>query len=154
MCVCVKLVVTNLRIVLKMKTKSAKAKGRDLQNYVRDWLRDRFWGEKLLEDDDIKAQTMGMTGLDIVLSPAARKLIPFGIECKNQKAPKIWAAYRQAKTNVTGTTLWPVAIVQGPKKERMVTVPLELFDLLIQQSLCVGPLPQNDIVRGKTNHEK
>ena len=126
-----------------MKTKSAKAKGRSLQNDVRDWLRRKIWTVPL-EDDDIKSQTMGMTGLDIVLSPAARKVIPFGIECKNQKVPKIWQAYRQAKTNVIGTNLWPIAIVQGPKKEKMVTMPLELFDKLIEQALVVGELPHNE----------
>ena len=56
-----------------MKTKSAKAKGRNLQNYVRDKLRKIFVEEwtkvPRLEDDDIKSQTMGMGGEDIVLSP-------------------------------------------------------------------------------------
>ena len=67
--------------------KSIKAKGRRLQNYVRDQLRTMFvkeW-EKLprLKEDDIKSQTMGMTGEDIVLSPAAKQLIrraQFGTE--------------------------------------------------------------------------
>ena len=54
--------------------RSSKAKGRKLQNMMRDALRDAF---PLLEEDDIKSQTMGMTGEDIVLSPAARKSIPF-----------------------------------------------------------------------------
>ena len=49
--------------------KSSKAKGRKLQNMVRDALRGAF---PTLEEDDIKSQTMGMTGEDIVLSPAAR----------------------------------------------------------------------------------
>ena len=60
--------------------KSSKAKGRRLQNYVRDLLRSIF--KKKLDEDDIKSQTMGMTGEDIVLSPAARKLIPYSIECR------------------------------------------------------------------------
>ena len=59
-----------------MKIKSAKAKGRNLQNLVRDKLRSIFVG-KVLEEDDIKSQTMGMSGEDIVLTPAAKKLIPY-----------------------------------------------------------------------------
>ena len=40
-----------------MNIKSAKAKGRNLQNLVRDKLRSIFVG-KVLEEDDIKSQTM------------------------------------------------------------------------------------------------
>lgn len=77
--------------------KSSKAKGRRLQNYVRDLLRSIF--KKKLDEDDIKSQTMGMTGEDIVLSPAARKLIPYSIECKNVERLSIWKAIKQAEEN-------------------------------------------------------
>ena len=64
-----------------MKVKSVKAKGRALQNLVRDKLREVFitnWTKMpKLKEDDIKSQTMGMAGEDIVLSPAARDLIPY-----------------------------------------------------------------------------
>ena len=59
--------------------KSSKAKGRRLQNFVRDMLREIYI--PLLHEDDIKSQTMGMTGEDIILTPAARKLIPFNKFC-------------------------------------------------------------------------
>ena len=74
----------------------AKTKGRKLQNYVRDRLRDAF---PQLEEDDIKSQTMGMTGEDIVLSPAARKLIPYSFECKNVERLNLWDSIQQAETN-------------------------------------------------------
>ena len=83
--------------------KSIKAKGRRLQNYVRDQLRTMFikdWTKlPRLQVDDIKSQTMGMTGEDIVLSPAAKKLIPFSFECKNQERLNIWKSLEQAKEN-------------------------------------------------------
>ena len=85
------------------KIKSSKAKGRRLQNYVRDRLRDVFIKEwtllPKLEDDDIKSQTMGMTGEDIILSPSARKIIPYSFECKNQERISIWKAIQQAEDN-------------------------------------------------------
>ena len=65
-----------------MKTRSAKNKGKRLQNSVRDILLETF---TQLEPDDIKSTTMGESGEDIQLSPAARKLIPYAIECKNQE---------------------------------------------------------------------
>ena len=62
-----------------MKTRSAKAKGRRLQNKIRDLLLEEF---KELEPDDIRTAIMGETGEDIKLSPAARKKIPYSFECK------------------------------------------------------------------------
>jgi len=77
--------------------KSSKAKGRRLQNYVRDLLRNLF--KDKLDEDDIKSQIMGVNGEDIVLSPAARKLFPYSIECKNVERLPIWKALKQAEEN-------------------------------------------------------
>ena len=70
-----------------MKTSSAKAKGRRLQQKVRDLLLETFTE---LEPDDIRSTSMGVSGEDLQLSPAARKLIPFAIECKNQEKLNVW----------------------------------------------------------------
>jgi len=82
-----------------MSARSSKAKGRRLQNFVRDLLRKVF--KNKLEDDDIKSQIMGVNGEDIVLSPAAKKLLPFSIECKNVEKLSIWKALKQAEENTT-----------------------------------------------------
>ena len=79
-----------------MKTRSAKNKGKRLQNNVRDLLLETFTE---LEPDDIKSTTMGEIGEDIQLSPAARKLIPYAIECKNQEKINIWESLKQAESN-------------------------------------------------------
>jgi hypothetical protein len=65
-----------------MKTRSAKNKGKRLQNDVRDLILETF---KELEPDDVRSTTMGDSGEDVLLSPAARKLFPFSVECKNQE---------------------------------------------------------------------
>lgn len=79
-----------------MKTRSAKAKGRRLQNKIRDLLLEEF---KELEPDDIRTAIMGETGEDIKLSPAARKKIPYSFECKNQEKINIWESLKQAESN-------------------------------------------------------
>lgn len=79
---------------LTIKPSSAKAKGRALQNWVRDKLLDTF---DHLEPDDVKAAVMGESGADIKLSPAARKLIPYKFEAKNQERVNVWKAYKQAQ---------------------------------------------------------
>ena len=77
-----------------MKTRSAKAKGRRLQNKIRDLLLEEF---KELEPDDIRTAIMGETGEDIKLSPAARRKIPYSFECKNQEKINIWESLNQAE---------------------------------------------------------
>tara|TARA_R100000458_G_C8271719_1_gene246472 strand:- start:1370 stop:1738 length:369 start_codon:yes stop_codon:yes gene_type:complete len=104
--------------------KSIKAKGRRLQNYVRDQLRTVFvkeW-ERLprLKEDDIKSQTMGMTGEDIVLSPAAKKLIPFSFECKNQERLNLWKSIEQAEENAEDRT--PVLVFKRNGSKTYATI--------------------------------
>tara|TARA_R110000765_G_scaffold245803_1_gene347947 strand:+ start:586 stop:933 length:348 start_codon:yes stop_codon:yes gene_type:complete len=82
-----------------IRPSSAKAKGRALQNWVRDKLLSLF---QTLEPDDIKAAVMGESGADIKLSPAARKQIPYKFEAKNQERVNVWAAYKQAQGHEGG----------------------------------------------------
>ena len=79
-----------------MKPRSAKNKGKRLQNKVRDLILEKF---NQLEPDDVRSITMGDSGEDILLSPAARRLFPFSVECKNQEKLNIWFSLEQAKTN-------------------------------------------------------
>ena len=79
-----------------MKPRSAKNKGKRLQNKVRDLILEKF---NTLEVDDVRSITMGDRREDILLSPAARKLFPFSVECKNQEKLSIWSALEQAEEN-------------------------------------------------------
>ena len=75
-----------------MKTKSAKAKGRRLQQMVASAIRSAY----MLSEDDVRSAVMGETGPDIQLSSAAKREFPFAIECKNQEKLSIWKAIEQA----------------------------------------------------------
>lgn len=109
----------------------SKAKGRKLQNLLRDKLRVAF---PSLEEDDIKSQTMGMTGEDIVLSPAARRKIPFSFECKNVERLSFWATVEQCESNCKeGIT--PAIVVKKNRKDPMVAIPLNVFLGLIKENL-------------------
>ena len=79
-----------------MKPRSAKNKGKRLQNKVRDLILEKF---NQLEPDDVRSITMGDSGEDILLSPAARRLFPFSVECKNQEKLNIWSSLEQAEGN-------------------------------------------------------
>lgn len=82
---------------MSITVSSRKAKGRKLQDFVRDILRDVFRNN--LEEDDITSRQMGGAGTDIVLTPSAKKLIPLDIECKNVEKFSINEAMKQAIYN-------------------------------------------------------
>ena len=109
-----------------MKTRSAKNKGKRLQNKVRDILLETF---DTLEPDDIRSAVMGDSGEDIQLSPAARKLIPYSIECKNQEKLHIWSALEQAEDNSKDST--PVLIFKRNRSKTYAVLEIEEFIKLI-----------------------
>lgn len=75
---------------------SRKSKGRRLQNLIVERLYKKYSN---LEDGDIKPAIMGESGKDIKLSPAAKKIIPFDIEAKNQEKLQLWQMIKQAEDN-------------------------------------------------------
>ncbi len=114
-----------------MKTSSAKAKGRKLQDKVRDSLRNVFL--EILENDDIKSQVMGMSGEDIVLSPAAKKLIRYSFECKNQERLNLWGSLEQAETNKG--TRQSVLVFKRNRSKTYAVIEFDHFIELINKNL-------------------
>ena len=109
-----------------MKPRSAKNKGKRLQNKVRDLILEKF---NQLEPDDVRSVTMGESGEDILLSPAARKLFPFSTECKNQEKLNIWSSLEQAETN-SGKHI-PIVIFKRNRSKTYVALEFEkLLELL------------------------
>ncbi len=112
-----------------MKTRSAKAKGRRLQNKIRDLLLEEF---KELEPDDIRTAIMGETGEDIKLSPAARRKIPYSFECKNQEKLNIWESLKQAEENSGDYP--PILIFKRNRSKTYVTMDIKEFLRLLCES--------------------
>ena len=80
---------------MMMKTSSAKAKGRRLQQKFMQLLI-----EKLdIDPEDIESRSMGAGGEDLIMSKAARSKFPFSVECKNQEKLNIWSAWEQESNN-------------------------------------------------------
>ena len=108
-----------------MKPRSAKNKGKRLQNKIRDLILEKF--DSKLEQDDVRSITMGDSGEDILLSPAARRLFPFSVECKNQEKLNIWSALEQAEENSGDHA--PLVIF---KRNRTKTYAVLEFDKLLE----------------------
>ena len=109
--------------------RSSKAKGRRLQNYVRDLLREVYCNS--LEHDDIKGQTMGMGGEDIVRSPAAKERCTFSFECKNVERLQIWRAIEQCETNQPEHSS-PAIVFKKNGKQPYVSIPFTVFCDMLQ----------------------
>ena len=113
-----------------MKTSSKKGKGRRLQNYVVEKLLLLF---PKLEQDDIKGAVMGESGEDIKLSPAARKLIPYSFECKNQERLNLWSSLDQAESNCEDRQ--PVLVFKRNRSKIYVAIEFDHFIDMIDQKL-------------------
>ena len=112
-----------------MKSRSAKNKGKRLQNKVRDLLLETF---NQLEPDDVRSAIMGEQGEDIKLSPAARRLIPYSFECKNQEKINIWDSLQQAEENCG--VYDPVLIFKRNRSKTYAVVNVEKFIELINEN--------------------
>ena len=89
-----------------MKTQSAKAKGRRLQQWVRDMLIEH----RNVHPEDIESRSMGAGGEDLIMARDARQKFPFSIECKNQEKVNVWSAYEQASDN--SGKYEPIAVIK------------------------------------------
>ena len=104
-----------------MKTSSAKAKGRRLQQWFRDLLI-----EKLdIHPEDIESRSMGAGGEDLIMARAAREKFPYSIECKNQESVNLWKSYDQAQEN--SKDYEPVVVLKRNNSKPLVLVDAEYF---------------------------
>jgi hypothetical protein len=110
-----------------MRTSSAKAKGRRLQQAVAAAFMSE-WDH--LESGDVRSAPMGTSGIDVPLSPAAAREIPFDTECKNVEALNVWKAIKQAEAN-TGPGRVPLVVFSKNREGIHAALP---FDTLIK--LC------------------
>ena len=110
----------------RMKTQSAKAKGRRLQQWFRDLLI-----EKLnIHPEDIESRSMGAGGEDLIMARAAREKFPYSVECKNQEKINLWESYNQAQQNSKNHE--PVVILKRNNSKPLILVDAEYFVKLHQ----------------------
>lgn len=104
-----------------MKTQSAKAKGRRLQQWVRDQLIESLD----IHPEDIESRSMGSQGEDLIMARAAREKFPFSIECKNAEKLNVWEAYEQAKANKGNYE--PLVVMKKNGKKPLVVIDADYF---------------------------
>lgn len=110
-----------------MKAQSAKAKGRRLQQAVRDAILHTF---PKLEADDVRSTSMGAGGEDVQLSPAARKLFPYSVECKSLAKIAVFNYYEQAKGHGKHE---PLVVIKQDRAKPLAVIDLEHFMELVKK---------------------
>jgi len=120
-CIYSHLLVIVINCEFNMKTQSAKAKGRRLQQWIRDVLI-----EKLnIHPEDIESRSMGAGGEDLIMARAARESFPYSVECKNQEKINIWESYKQAEEN--SKDYEPIVVLKRNNHKPLVLVDAEYF---------------------------
>jgi len=122
-----------------VKTRSAKSKGRRLQNQVREDLICALGIHPKL----IRCALMGENGADI--KDVSGKL-PIAIECKNTESLSIWGALAQAEANCDDG-LTPCLVFKRNKSKTYAAIPWEYFLALLRSSESpLEAITHNDIV--------
>ena len=109
-----------------MKTQSAKAKGRRLQQWFRDLLIEKLE----VHPEDIESRSMGAGAEDLIMARAARAKFPYSIECKNQESVNVWKSYEQAVEN--SGNYEPIVIIKRNKSKPLVLIDAEHFVSLLK----------------------
>ena len=104
-----------------MKTQSAKAKGRRLQQ----WFRDQLIEKLEVHPEDIESRSMGAGGEDLIMARAAREKFPYSVECKNQEKMNVWESYSQATDN--SGDYEPIVVIKRNNHKPLVVVDAEYF---------------------------
>lgn len=106
-----------------MNTASAKAKGRKLQQWVRDCI---LKYSPSLTTDDVRSTAMGQGGEDVQLSSAARRQYPISIECKSRANMAFYKDLDQAVVNAPDGTE-PILVAKANRRYPVVIVDAEWF---------------------------
>jgi hypothetical protein len=114
---------------MAIKPSSAKAKGRRLQQWVRDQIIAAF---PKLTVSDVWSTSMGANGEDVKLSTAARKLFGYSVECKALKAIAVYKHMDQATDNCPKGAE-PLVVLKADRRRPLVLMDAEHFFNLVRQ---------------------
>ena len=118
-----------------MKSRSCKSKGRRLVMVLRKAVLAAF---PHLHPDDIQPVPTSVGGIDLKLSPAARKCWPWSTECKNVEKLNIWAAIQQAEANADGHAP-AVVLSRNRMTQPWVAIPLDAMVNLLHELMVKQP---------------
>ncbi len=117
-----------------MNTKSGKAKGRTLQNKVRDMYREIGKNYELV-DGDVESRPMGQAGVDIIFSPRALSVFNHSIESKKHAAVRIPFHFKEHYKKYEKDSTLKVLFSENNRDQTLVTLRAEDFMFIIEELL-------------------
>ena len=110
-----------------MKRSSAKAKGRKLQDWVRNKLISFLTQQPKVIDIEshVRCAIMGESGADVQLSPSIIHYFPFSIECKNQE--KFSGIYNIMDQATNHSRHPPIAFIKMNRRKPLVILEADVF---------------------------
>lgn len=115
----------------RIKTSSAKAKGRNLQKWTCEKISE-LTGYQTGKDQPIESRPMGQSGTDVRLESKVLNKFPFSVECKFQENWSIHKWIEQAKENLIKNTDW-LLICKKSRKNPIIIMDAEAFFKMIKK---------------------
>jgi hypothetical protein len=116
----------------RIKTSSAKAKGRNLQYWVCERIASLLGLEFNQSDDQclIHSREMGQSGKDIIIRGDAYKRFPYSIEAKNSESLQLPTVIAQVQANTTEKEDWIIV-----HKRKTIKDPIAIMDWMTFEKL-------------------
>jgi hypothetical protein len=116
-----------------MKTSSAKAKGRRLQQAIAKQIAELL-GLEYGKDQLVDSRTMGLSGKDVILIGEAKQRFPFDVEIKNVEKWSVPQWIQQTKSNTEPNREWLLVCAKNRHE------PIAILDFKVFLNLLKGNL--------------
>lgn len=130
----------------RIKVRSAKNKGRILQNWICEKIANLFNVEFNNQDDQclIHSREMGQSGCDVILRGEIYELFPFDIEAKNTEKVSLYKFIEQAKSNTKEGRDW-LLFHKKNRSNPIVIMDAEVFFKIINKYVTTSEIINENI---------
>ena len=126
-----------------ISVQSRKSKGRRCQQVVRDSIR-ALLAPYGIVDDDVKSTPMGSSGVDVQLSPAAKRLLDLAVECKAVEALNVTTTFLEHYEKYKYDMGLKLLVHTKNRSPHLVTLRWDDFVLLLKKTLPVHGVSTNE----------
>jgi len=128
----------------RIKVSSAKAKGREFQQWVGRQI-SIITGYKFGKDCPIESRPMGQSGVDVRMEERVLNMFPFSVECKRQENWSVPAWIEQAARNQLPNTDW-LLFMRRSRTPAVVTMDALAFFRLIGSGIRLEDNNGGDVI--------
>ncbi len=79
---------------------------------------------------------MGSTGIDLMLSSAARERFPFAVESRKREKINVWECIRDAEKHAAKEGLKPLGVIGRNHQKPWAVIPLDILMVILVDAYC------------------